>query len=465
MIAASSPLFADLLAGFAIIGLLAAVLMAALRLRAAGQREAEQEREREALSAAYSELAAAKGAAEQRASQLAATLEGMSDGVLMTDADFRLLQWNERWVELVGLPPDLLKVGISLEDMIRAQAEAGEFGNIDVEVEVARRMRRIRTMGSDEDIERTRPDGRVIRIRRRVLPDQSMVSVVTDITDERRIQPRAPASAEPAAPRRLRRCFILLVEDILVNQIVTATALRREGHRVDIASSGVEALALLGTNPYDVVLMDLMMPGMSGIEATVAIRAMPGHAARTPILALTAAVRSQDRAECLRVGMQGMLSKPVRPEELSESVAAVLAPGAPRPMARPAPAAVATSAPPAPPADALLDLPRLTDLREGLPPGLFQQLAQQCIVDMRERMMDLADSIETGDIGRTAEAAHALAGMAGSYGMAAVERRMRGIMAAAGAGNIKLCRVASDGMDDELLRTETGLTALIGAAA
>ncbi len=464
MIAATSSLFFDLIVAFAILGMLLAVLMAALRLRAAGQREAEQARERAALTAAYSQLAAAKTAAEQRAAQLAATLAGMSDGVMMVDSDMRLLQWNDRWTEIAGVPPGVLRVGVPLEDVLRAQAESGEFGRVDVEAEVARRVERIRSVGTGEDLERQRPNGRVIRIRRQVLADGSMLSVVTDITALARAAApapqRAPAEQERGAVRALRRCFVLLVEDIVVNQVVTATQLRRDGHRVDVAGSGAEALQMVASRPYDLVLMDLMMPGMGGIEATEAIRQMPGFVARVPILALTATARAQDRARCFAAGMQAMLSKPVRPEELTEAMAAALAPGAPPvravtpqqlpPLRREMPG---TSGP-----VALLNVERLAELRDGLPPGLFEELAHQCVVDMRERMMDLHDAVETGMLDRVGGAAHALAGMAGSYGMQAAEQRMRRLMEAARSGDSMLCREVAEGMDQELQRTDAALT-------
>ncbi len=450
-----SSLFSDLAAAFAILGMLAAVTMSVLRLRAASQREIEQAREREALATAYAQLAAAKSAAEMRASQLAATLAGLSDGVMLVDAELRLVQWNARWTELAGVPPELLRVGVGIEDLLRAQAQLGEFGLVDVETEVARRMQRLRSLIDSEDIERERPNGRRVRIRRKVLPDGGQLSVATDVT-MLRPPPQKTEARQPALPRRTTRLCVLLVEDIVVNQVVTATQLRRDGHRVDIAASGREAVRMVAHTPYDIVLMDLMMPEMSGIEATEAIRRLPGFVARVPILALTATARQEDRARCMQAGMQGMLSKPIRPDALSEAIATVLAPGAPRPQPQP------PAPPPSP--EILLDAARLEDLRQGLPPGLFEELAQQCIVDMRERMMDLHEAVDTSALTQIGTAAHALAGMAGSYGMAAVERRMRRLMAASQAADTAACRAAAEGMDDELQRTEAQLRGAVSAS-
>lgn len=463
MNALSSSLFSDILVVFAVLGMLGTVVMAAQRLWAAGQREVEQARERSELAAAYAELAAAKQAAEVRAAELTMTLEGMAEAVMLTDADMNLMQWNSRWTEVAGVPAGLLRPGSTIEDLLRAQAISGEFGAADVEGEVNKRLTRLRTFGPEEDIWRDRPNGRRMRMRRRVLSNGYMVSVASDVTGVSRDVPVPQARpAETVPPRGLRRCFVLLVEDIVVNQVVTATQLRRDGQRVDVASSGAEALEMMRARPYDIVLMDLMMPGMSGIEATEAIRLMPGFVGEVPILELTATAGEKDRARCLEAGMQGMLSKPVRSEELTDAIAGVLAPGARRPVrnATPAPAAAREAV-----RDGLLDLPRLEDLRGGLPAGLFAELAQQCVVDMRERMMELHEALELGVFDRIDAAAHALAGMAGSYGMAAVERRMRRIMEAARLHDGPMARGAAVAMTEELLETEASLRSVVGGGA
>ena len=111
------------------------------------------------------------------------------------------------------------------------------------------------------------------------------------------------------------------MEDILANQLVTATLLRREGHLVDIAGDGEAALNALATQPYDLVFMDIFMPGMSGLDATKRIRAMAGPAATVPIVALTANVCPEDEALCAAAGMNGMLGKPVALTDLLDAIA------------------------------------------------------------------------------------------------------------------------------------------------
>jgi CheY-like chemotaxis protein len=131
----------------------------------------------------------------------------------------------------------------------------------------------------------------------------------------------SPAAAPIPARRFLPRTRVLLVEDILANQLVTATLLRREGHMVDIAGNGEAALHAVAMRPYDMVFMDIFMPGMSGLEVARRIRAMPPAAGTVPILALTANVSSDDQAMCREAGMNGLLAKPVALPELLDALA------------------------------------------------------------------------------------------------------------------------------------------------
>jgi CheY-like chemotaxis protein len=114
---------------------------------------------------------------------------------------------------------------------------------------------------------------------------------------------------------------ILLAEDNLVNQRVAAGLLTRRGHRVTIAKDGREALARLAHETFDLVLMDLQMPVISGLDATVAIRLrerVTGEHVR--IVAMTAHAMNHDRERCLAAGMDGYLSKPIDPLKLFAAV-------------------------------------------------------------------------------------------------------------------------------------------------
>ncbi|HMH13638.1 MAG TPA: response regulator [Edaphobacter sp.] len=129
------------------------------------------------------------------------------------------------------------------------------------------------------------------------------------------------ADADPAKSLR-----ILLVEDNLVNQKLATRLLEKRGHRVIIASNGREALLALEKGTYDLVLMDVHMPEMDGLEATKLLREKEkssGH--HQAVVAMTALVMKGDHERCVAAGMDGYLSKPIRPLELDEVLDAYLA--------------------------------------------------------------------------------------------------------------------------------------------
>lgn len=109
---------------------------------------------------------------------------------------------------------------------------------------------------------------------------------------------------------------ILLAEDNRINAILATALIKREGHNVDVAINGSDALKAIHENPYDMVFMDMHMPKMDGIEASRQIRQSGGRIAQTPIIALTANAMTTDRKKCLEAGMDDFLSKPFEPSDL-----------------------------------------------------------------------------------------------------------------------------------------------------
>jgi CheY-like chemotaxis protein len=125
-----------------------------------------------------------------------------------------------------------------------------------------------------------------------------------------------------------RRASVLLAEDNPVNELLTVTLLRRGGHDVTVAGDGAQAVRLYMQRHFDVVLMDVHMPGMSGLEATQRIRELERETQRprTPIVALTANETEADRRLCLQAGMDDHLGKPLRGDDLLEIVQRQLSP-------------------------------------------------------------------------------------------------------------------------------------------
>ena len=115
---------------------------------------------------------------------------------------------------------------------------------------------------------------------------------------------------------------ILLVEDNPINQKVASRVLEKAGHKVTIAGNGVEAITQVSDSLFDLVLMDVMMPEMDGLTATVAIReSEQGTDRHLPIVALTANAMQGDREKCLEAGMDGYVSKPIQLPILFQEIA------------------------------------------------------------------------------------------------------------------------------------------------
>jgi PAS domain S-box-containing protein len=142
-----------------------------------------------------------------------------------------------------------------------------------------------------------------------------------------RVSSRGDGSHSPAlvAGRPLREgrqeLQILLVEDNTINQILAQRLVRKKGHSIVVANNGREALAVLETGRFDLILMDIQMPEMSGLEVTAAIRLKEsttgGH---IPIIATTASVMREDRERCFEAGMDAYISKPIEREVLFETI-------------------------------------------------------------------------------------------------------------------------------------------------
>ena len=130
---------------------------------------------------------------------------------------------------------------------------------------------------------------------------------------------RAAAPARPkvdAALAQRHPLRILLAEDNVVNQKLALRLLSQMGYRADLASNGIEAIECIERQPYDLVLMDVQMPEMDGLEASRRITARWPKDGRPRIVAMTANAMQGDRESCIAAGMDDYLTKPIRIDEL-----------------------------------------------------------------------------------------------------------------------------------------------------
>jgi signal transduction histidine kinase/DNA-binding response OmpR family regulator/HPt (histidine-containing phosphotransfer) domain-containing protein len=214
--------------------------------------------------------------------------------------------------------------------------------------------------------------------------------------------PRPPQMAPAGAGQRRK---VLLAEDNPVNQKVAAGLLGKRGHDITIVANGLEALEALARETFDVVLMDVQMPEMGGLEATEEIRRREKETGQhVRIVAMTAHAMSGDRDRCLSAGMDGYLSKPIKPDMLY-AVVEEDAPGKDAPRARPA----RTEARPGPAVDGSALMERLGGDRQ-----LFTEVIQAFMDDCPAQLRAIKSAVDGRDVDLVRTTAHTLKGTAGN---------------------------------------------------
>ncbi len=243
----------------------------------------------------------------------------------------------------------------------------------------------------------------------------------------------APLSARlpppPAVP-----LHILLVEDNKINRTFALALLAKSGYRTDIAENGLQAIAAVERTDYDVILMDIQMPELDGIQATIRIRAMPSPKSKVPIIALTAHALAGAREEYLEAGMNDYISKPVDPATLLSKLAEIAG-------------SVAESRPKAPETPALGDI--LT--KAGIETSALDTLEAVMTADEARDFVEMFRSelatrlsrmIEADTIEPLAADAHAMISIAGNVGAMKVSELSGSIEKACKAGELDAARAS-----------------------
>ncbi|MDD5390972.1 MAG: response regulator [Gallionellaceae bacterium] len=233
-----------------------------------------------------------------------------------------------------------------------------------------------------------------------------------------------------------RKYAILLAEDNPVNQKLAVKLLEKQGHTVSVADNGRLALEAWRRGGHDLLLMDMMMPEMDGLEATRRIReeeqAAGGH---IPIIAMTANAMQGDRERCLEAGMDGYVSKPVKPEVLYQEIERVLGARASESggagIATPAPAQEETGLPIYDRGDALS---RIADDEE-----LLATLIEMFVADAPNYVNEIDTALQAADWLLLTRAAHTLKGVLATFSARRGEACARALETAAKAGNAAEC--------------------------
>jgi signal transduction histidine kinase/CheY-like chemotaxis protein/HPt (histidine-containing phosphotransfer) domain-containing protein len=271
------------------------------------------------------------------------------------------------------------------------------------------------------------------------------------------------AAVSSERPNTCRPLQILLAEDSPVNQKLAVGLLTKEGHHVDVAGDGQEALEHWEQSHYDLVLMDVQMPELDGLEATKSIRARESITGRhTPIIAMTAYALKGDRERCLEAGMDDYVAKPIRRHELFAAIDRVVADGS----AASAENDLGGSRDLDPrddgirvPAEGIIDWPAALETTFG-DLELLKELAELALEESARLIAEAHQAIEQNDAATLRRAAHTLKGQFRIFGVPAAEHAAYHIENTARDGRVDVAPAAAE-LDRHVAQLQTELRAFL----
>jgi len=258
---------------------------------------------------------------------------------------------------------------------------------------------------------------------------------------------RRPLAKKARRPRRTARALrVLVAEDNPTNQTVLFALLDQQGHHVAMVNNGRLAVERVAQEPFDLILMDVQMPEMSGLEATAAIRAAERHTGgHIPIVALTARAMTGDREQCLAAGMDAYVPKPVRAGELFAAIDALIG----------APASAAPSAAPAasPDQKSVGSVDRSALLAGfGGRADLVKNVIDVFLTDAPVMLGRLTEAARAANAADLAAAAHAIKGSAGLFSQGETYSDARALEQRARSGDLSEASRACETIERSLSR-------------
>jgi PAS domain S-box-containing protein len=239
--------------------------------------------------------------------------------------------------------------------------------------------------------------------------------------------PGAKAPVETEAAPQAAGGRVLLAEDNEINAMLAVTILEEAGYSVEAVVNGAEAVEAAGRGGFDLILMDVQMPVMDGLEAARRIRALGGAAAQTPIVALTANAMRSDQDACLAAGMDDFVSKPLDPDGFLRVIGRFMTGAA---------AEAADGHPATPPAEAPdLDDAQLDGLTRLMPAARLRTIIETFLASAQTRLQRIEAAAKAGDLTGLAREAHDLKGVSGNFGARRLQQLAERLEQAAKAGD------------------------------